>query len=44
MRAGIIRENLGWLKKMGFPKDAFRLLCFNCNMGRRLGPCPHEEN
>ena len=31
-----------WLKKNKFP-DGFRVLCFNCNSGRKLGPCPHEE-
>lgn len=33
-----------WLKKNGFPKDGFRLLCFNCNCGRRVngGICPHK--
>ena len=24
------------LKKVGYPKDDYRLLCFNCNMGREL--------
>ena len=32
-----------WLKRMGFPKDEFRLLCYNCNLSRgHLGACPHE--
>lgn len=33
-----------WLKANGFPKDRFRLLCFNCNCARRFfkGVCPHE--
>lgn len=31
------------IKKQGFPKDKYRLLCYNCNSGRRLGPCPHES-
>ena len=32
-----------WLKKHGYPKDGFQLLCFNCNCGRRVngGVCPH---
>lgn len=31
------------LKKLGFPKDEFRLLCMNCNFARgRYGRCPHE--
>lgn len=33
-----------WLKKQGFPKDKFRLLCYNCNLSRgHLGQCPHER-
>lgn len=32
-----------WLKKMGFPKKEFRLLCYNCNLSRgHRGRCPHE--
>ena|ERR1043166_2322766 len=35
------------VKKAGFPKDRYRLLCYNCNIGRhrnfeRPGICPHE--
>jgi hypothetical protein len=32
------------LIKLGFPKDRYRLLCFNCNCGRRVngGVCPHK--
>lgn len=35
-----------WLIKNGFPKQGFRLLCFNCNMGRRVngGVCPHADS
>jgi hypothetical protein len=31
------------LKALGFPKDRYRLLCFNCNLGRQRngGICPH---
>lgn len=34
-----------WLKKNNYPKDNFRLLCYNCNIGRAKngGICPHEE-
>lgn len=34
-----------WLKKNGYPKDRFRLLCYNCNCGRSKngGVCPHQE-
>lgn len=44
------RKNLGgdklywWLKKNGFPKDNYRLMCFNCNSCRGFrGYCPHER-
>lgn len=33
-----------WLRKNGFPKEGFQLLCFNCN--RALGAygyCPHQR-
>jgi hypothetical protein len=34
-----------WLKRRGFPRDRFRLLCHNCNSARGLyGYCPHERN
>lgn len=34
-----------WLKKHGFPKDNFQLLCFNCNLGKAHngGICPHQD-
>lgn len=33
---------LRWLRKNGYPKDRFRLLCWNCNMAMALyGQCPH---
>lgn len=33
------------LKRQGYPQDAYRLLCFNCNTGRHIngGICPHEQ-
>lgn len=33
------------LVKMGFPKENYRLMCFNCNLGRARngGICPHER-
>jgi hypothetical protein len=33
------------LQKQGYPKDRYRLMCFNCNCGRarNKGVCPHEE-
>lgn len=29
--------------KQGFP-PTYRILCYNCNCGRRLGQCPHIKN
>lgn len=32
------------LRRMGFPKDRYRLLCYNCNLSRgHNGFCPHER-
>lgn len=32
-----------WLKRNGFPKDRFQLLCANCNFAKgHYGQCPHE--
>lgn len=32
------------LKKRGYPKDGYRLLCFNCNCAiGSFGYCPHEK-
>lgn len=31
------------IKRAGFPKDRYRLLCFNCNIARGFyGYCPHK--
>lgn len=30
------------VKKQGYPKDAYQLLCFNCNEAKRYGVCPHQ--
>jgi hypothetical protein len=33
-----------WLKKNGFPKENFQLLCFNCNCAKYyFGGCPHQR-
>ena len=30
------------LKRLGYPKDAYQLLCFNCNCSKhQFGVCPH---
>ena len=32
-----------WLRRHGFPKDRFQLLCHNCNRAKHaLGRCPHQ--
>lgn len=43
-RAEIGRGNYyHWLKKNGFPKDNFQLLCHNCNFSKgAYGACPHK--
>lgn len=40
-----IRGNIySWLKRNGFPKDRFQLLCSNCNFSKgRYGYCPHKK-
>ena len=33
-----------WLKKHGFPKEGFQLLCYNCNCAKGFfGKCPHKK-
>lgn len=34
-----------WLRSHGYPKDEYRLLCHNCNLGRFIngGVCPHQS-
>lgn len=32
------------LRRLGFPRDGYRLLCWNCNWAHRLtGSCPHQQ-
>lgn len=31
-----------WLKKQGYPKGYYQVLCMNCNWVRRYDICPHE--
>jgi hypothetical protein len=34
-----------WLKKQGYPKENYQILCFNCNFAKHtLGICPHQVN
>jgi len=34
-----------WLRKNGFPKEVFQLLCHNCNFAKaKYGVCPHQKN
>lgn len=33
-----------YLKRLGFPKDRYQILCYNCNNAKRiLGYCPHRQ-
>lgn len=32
-----------WLRKNGYPRDGYQLMCWNCNRAKqRCGVCPHE--
>lgn len=31
------------LKRQGWPREGYGLLCFNCNIGAGKGECPHVE-
>ena len=32
-----------YLKSLGWPRDGYQILCFNCNYAKyRLGVCPHQ--
>ena len=34
-----------WLKINNFPKDNFQILCYNCNMAKKVrGYCPHQKS
>lgn len=37
---GVVRD----LKRRGWPRDGYTILCFNCNMGKAVngGVCPHQ--
>ena len=43
MKAEGVGQNLyRWLKKHGYPKENFQLLCMNCNFAKgKYGVCPH---
>ena len=33
-----------WLKKQGWPKEDYQLLCMNCNLAKHhFGGCPHQK-
>lgn len=32
-----------WLREQNYPKDGFRILCFNCNLGKGLVGFCHPE-
>lgn len=38
------RSTYTFLKKQGFPKGNYQLLCFNCNFAKHaIGICPHQS-
>jgi hypothetical protein len=43
------RNHGGWglytrLQKLGYPKDDYQVLCYNCNLAKGFfGHCPHED-
>ena len=44
LKVGTGRKFYGYLKRSGFPRGRYRLLCHNCNMGiALLSSCPHQE-
>lgn len=37
-------EFYNWLRKQGYPKDNYQLLCMNCNFAKgHFGICPHQK-
>lgn len=43
-RAKVGSHSYADLRRRGFPKEGFTLLCWNCNAMTRFGKkCPHEE-
>jgi len=41
---GTTLQALRDLKRRGWPKDDYELLCMNCNWAKRhSGPCPHQQ-
>lgn len=36
----------GWLERNGWPTEGLQILCWNCNMGKRIngGQCPHKAD
>jgi len=35
-----------WLRRNGFPKKGYQMLCMNCNFGKKMnnGVCPHKTD
>ena len=43
-KGGNTREVCQDLKRRGWPKDGYTVMCWNCNMARRFGrQCPHQD-
>lgn len=37
------KKAMAEVKRLGFPKDEFQILCFNCNCAKGIyGMCPHQ--
>lgn len=37
------KKSMAEAKRLGFPKDKFQILCFNCNCAKGIyGTCPHQ--
>jgi hypothetical protein len=37
------KKAMAEVKRLGFPKDKFQILCFNCNCAKGIyGKCPHQ--
>ncbi len=36
-------QMLADIKRMGWPKDNYEIMCFNCNVGSKLDECPHKK-
>jgi len=40
---GLKGDIYGRVRREGYPRNKYRLLCYNCNCARRNGICPHQQ-